>query len=365
MSAVDDTQLKDASEKAPDKTTDAIAANAPAPKSWGEKYGRWSFEFTRDWGINYFINFVIGAVFAYRFDTSKYGARMQHWLDRASGMDKILEAEKRGETIVQKGIWSPSTKRYVLNIITRNQFLLLGGHILLPVMKVMRQHENQIVFWSQHKLDELQEFTGNGNEASKRNLKDYETIQDLRGIAKHGGDLKLTDAEKQVMARHYLDDKVQYQEKHESWGRVLKARIIGMTCSTAAAAGLGWLSGQKYVPALQYKRVLEAPFGRWAAKNVIGKVPFLRTFFAKDPKLIGEYFIADALLTIVSAGVYRMVEKHEENKEGKQENAKEQAPLSTPETKVARSDEKKAEPVVQQVKLDGPISANALAHAVK
>mgnify|MGYP003387318708 FL=1 len=100
---------------------------------------------------------------------------------------------------------------------------------------------------------------------------------------------------------------------------------------------------------MQYKRLRETPFGKWAADNIITKVPGLRTFFAKQPELIGEYFIADAILTTVSAGVYRAVEAADEKKDAEQRAQKKE-----------KKAEAAAQPKVSQVQRDGAVAAREM-----
>ena len=342
---------------------DALAGAAPAQQSWGEKYGAKTLDFTRNWIINYFINFTIGAVFAYKFDTSKTGAKAQNWLNKVSGLTKLglnpktaseqfEEAKKLGNTKLAKEIGGALRRRWAYNLATRNQFLLMGGHVLLPFLKIMKDHEKELTLWTQHKVDQWQEFTGNGNDASKRSLAEYKHIQTLLDAGRHG-DMKEADLSKDdqsLLEKHHINTNFHFEEHKESWLRVLKARLIGMTFSTAASGGLGWLSGQKFIPALQYKRVLETPFGKWAADNIITKVPGLRTFFAQQPELIGEYFIADAILTTVSAGVYRAVEAADEKKDAEQRAQKKE-----------KKAEAAAQPKVSQVQRDGAIAARDMA----
>ena len=313
----------------------ALADAAPASQSWGEKYGARTLSFIRNWIINYFINFSIGAVFAYRFDTSKWGENTQSWLNKVSGLEKLgltvktaskqfKEARKVGDTALAKEIGGALRRRWVLNLATRNQFLLMGGHVLLPFLKVMKDHEKELTLWTQHKVDQWQKFTGHEDEANRRSLAEYDHIQTLLEAGRKG-EMKEADLSKDdrvLLAKHNINTNFHFEEHKESWSRILKARLIGMTFSTAASGGLGWLSGQKFVPWLQYKRLLETPFGRWTADNIITKTPGLRSFFGKKPELIGEYFIADALLTTVSAGVYRAVEAADEKQDKERAAAK-------------------------------------------
>ncbi len=54
----------------------ADAALSPDGQSWGERYGLSTLLFTRNVVINYVINFMIGAVSAYTFETSGFGQRV-------------------------------------------------------------------------------------------------------------------------------------------------------------------------------------------------------------------------------------------------------------------------------------------------
>lgn len=270
-----------------------FAAQAPLKKSWGEKYGTGMFGFLRDWVINYFINFTIGATVAYKWDTSRPGKGLMTWIEKTSEKSTMV---------------SPSVAKYVLRLVTRNQFLLMGGHALLPFLKVMKDNQQQLTFGIGHTLDQLQGALGQGDEASTRALAEYDRAKQLLESKKTGGAVQLTDDDKAMLARHQINEQLQFNETKQSWWSVIIARLIGMTCSTAASGGLGWLSGQNHVGFLKYKPRYEEPFGRWTADKIVTKTPVLRSFFKEQPTLIGEYFLADAILTSVSAGVYNNVE---------------------------------------------------------
>ena len=276
-------------------TEGGLQAHAPTAQSWGERYGLSTLLFTRNWVINYFINFTIGAVGAYKFETSQLGKRTDVWLDRQAAKLSFLK---------------PSTAKFVIAFPTRNQFLLLGGHALLPVLKVMKDNQQRLTLWTSHKLDQLQESLGYGNEASKRSLAEYSHITELMQA---GNPAALTERDKTMLAKHNITNDLKFDEYTQSWWTVIKARLIAMTCSTAASMGLGWISGQKSLPKfLQFRPEVERPFGQWVAKNFITKTPGLRSFFKNRPELIGEYFLDDAILTVVSAGVYNLVEAADE-----------------------------------------------------
>lgn len=281
---------------------DVFAANAGASdqKSWGEKYGTGIFDFTRDFVINYVINFIIGAVSAYKYETSNFGREFNAKIARVSAKSTIIP---------------PKAAEYALRLMSRNQLLLVGGHILLPVLKVMKDHQQKLTFEIGHTLDQLQEVTGNGNRDSKRALSEYERTKQLLESKKNDGALQLSSDDKTMLARKHINDKLEFKETKQSWWNIIKARLIGMTCSTAASGVLGVLSDQSRFPLLQYEPRYEIPFGKWAAKNVVTKTPILRTYFGAEPERFGRYFLADAILTIFSAGTYKIVETFDEKTE--------------------------------------------------
>src|SRR5262249_50850830 len=149
---------------------------------------------------------------------------------------------------VPKGLSS-----WAIKYLTKSQLLLCGGHILLPAVKWMHDHRQRLEFSIGHKLDLAQEFFCHGNEASHRNLKDYERLNDLRETAKQNqkqGNLTpvpLNDDDKKLLARNHVDAQLQFVEDPTTWGRVIKARLMGMLGSVIVSMGMA-LTSQKWLP---------------------------------------------------------------------------------------------------------------------
>jgi len=316
-----------------EKTNPSSPVISPSPantvpfdeKSWGEKYKVQTYSFIRNWLVNYFINFMAAATLTFAFDTSKLGDMFRDTSHKIS--------EKTG---------NPPLTRFIINFMTRTQLLLCGGHVLVPLLKWMKDNEKRLQFRTGHALDVLQESLGRGNAASKRNLMEYSHVSTLVRIGDYNSKEinspivpELSEVDKAMLAKNDINEELQFRDKKQPWKDVIKARLTGVLFTTLLSIGLA-LSSSKSVPkALQFRETYETPWGKWLGDNVFSKIPGAKFFERPAPaaqrtgmtghQLIGEYFIDDAFYTAASKFGFDSMEHKNDKRAAEAEARREEA----------------------------------------
>jgi hypothetical protein len=209
--------------------SDAALAEGKPMQSWGDRHKHGAYHFVRDWVVNYFINFIGAASITYAFDTSKKGERFNSWID-----EKAVQAGKLGPKVHLQEERARGLAKWGIKYFTKTQMLLMGGHILLPALKWMRDHERRLEFRLGHLLDLAQEFFGKGNAASKRNIEEYHRVSELVAIGKYNRKQRdpiavtLSDQDRAMLAKNLVNEDLCFEERPTTWLKVVKARLWGM-----------------------------------------------------------------------------------------------------------------------------------------
>ena len=160
--------------------------------------------------------------------------------------------------------------------------------MLLPPMKFAHDNRNRIEFDMGHRLDQLQDMLGQGNEATKRNLAEYKYISDL--LKAKPADL--SDKDKTLLAKHSISDNFQFNEHRESWKHVLKARATGVSMTTT----LGLLFGatENFKSEKLHMSVIQEKAGELIGSKVLKKV--LPASWISKPEALGKYVFLELIL---------------------------------------------------------------------
>ena len=276
----------------------ATDPNLETQKSWGDKYKEKTLGFVRNVGVNYVVNFLISAVFAYEVEKSAVGAKLN---DFAKGV---------GTQGAKVGI-PKEVGQFVGSFITKVQLLMCGGHALLPFMKYTHDNRRALEFGIGHRLDQLQESMGQGNDASKRRLQEFKVVRGLLKTKPH----ELSEDEKALLAKNCIDEHLRFTERKSSWNHVLKARLGGVAATTSLSVGLalGQSTGKSW---LNFKGLAKDKVGNYLDTKVIPKIPVI------GPKItvpldntLGENMFTEVVYTLFSKLGFDRIEKRQLKKE--------------------------------------------------
>jgi len=303
----------------------SVAAQLPdiEKQSWGEKFKAKTYHFIRDVLINYIVNFMAAASFTYAFDV-KFGERYAKWVNEKTSASK-----------------NPALLKFVIQFMTKTQLLLCGGHVLQPLLKWMKDNRKRLEFRIGHGLDLLQEMLGRGNTESKRSIEEYHRVSELVDIGDHNRKyrdavpVQLNEADKGLLAKHKVDEELQFTDRKQSWVRVITARLTGVLCTTMLSIGLALTNSESNPPKVyDFRNKYEKPWGEWLGNKVIPRIPLMNWLFNnKQPmpisragttghQLIGEYFIDDAIYTAASKLGFDKMEQYIDKKEEAEEARK-------------------------------------------
>lgn len=314
-------------DKAPDDKTmpsgaDAVAAASPPAtpaqqpdanneKSWGDKYKHWVLRKGRNFGINFVVNFIISALGTY--------------IVLESPLNKILQ---KGVDGVAKGAVALGAPKklggFLGEFMVRTQLLLCGGHVLLPPLKSIHDHQKHLEFEIGHKLDILQQSLGRGDAASKRNISEYKYINDLLKAKPK----ELSEADKAMLARQSIGDDFRFKENPESWKHVLKARGLGVTFTTTLSAlfALGSHFGEeKKMPWMDVKHTYLKKYGEKYGEKWLGR---LEKVGIKKPGLLGELIVLELIYTAASKLGFDHMERRQLRKEQEKERMEAETALA-------------------------------------
>ncbi len=279
-----------------------IPSGTYAERSWGDKYKVKTLHIIRDDLVNYIINFIGSAIFAYKVERSP----LQKRFDKA-----INWSGEQGEKIGIPAI----VGRHIGSFFTKTQLLLCGGHAILPFMKYTHDNKKALEFSIGHRLDQFQEFMGHGNAASRRRLKEYKVIKDIFKSKPH----ELSEDEKALLVKNCIGDNLQFNEHRSTWGHVIKARLGGVAFTTALSIGLGFSNAQKTGPfkVLNFNDQLQAPAGKKIAKHLLDPLPMK----IADSQHMGENLFTETIYTLASKLGFDRIEKRQFRKEREAERA--------------------------------------------
>ena len=255
-------------------------------KSWGDKYKQKALRDTRNIGINYFLNAGIAIALTYGVIKSPANKWLQKGVNAVTNGAVALGAHQE-------------LGKFLGEFLVRTQLLLVGGHVLIPPLKYIHDHKRKLEFETGHKLDLLQKFLGRGNAATKRNIAEYKYVKDLLNAKPQ----ELSNDDKALLGKHYIGDNFQFNEKPESWKHVLFARGLGVASTTALSGVLAagsYYGGKDKLnkPWMDVKQKYLKEFGGgFGEKYLAGPLKRIRI---KDPGLVGELIVLEAIYTAAS-----------------------------------------------------------------
>jgi hypothetical protein len=213
----------------------------------------------------------------------------------------------------------------------------------VPVVTWMRNHRKRQEFRIGHLLDLAQEFIGQGNAASKRNIEEYHRVSELVAIGDHNRKQKdpqlvaLTEEDKTLMTRYGIKPDLSFEEHPTTAKNAVCARLMGIVASSTTSIAFT-LASQKWIPEKWRFRRNEKIIGEKVGNKVLARIPFMSRLFNEKPalfpepgketvgglSLIGEYFFDDALLTAASRTMFDRAEKRQMAKMEAERKAREE-----------------------------------------
>jgi hypothetical protein len=289
----------------------AVSTQQPessAEKSWGDKYKEKSFSFLRNVLLNYVVNFGISAAFTYKVMKSNWGQK--HFGENIPGGNTV---DKFAAQVHDKIKIPPGVTKFVTKYFTIAQLLMFGGHAILPLMKYSHDHKKSMEFVIGHRLDQLQEFTGQGNAASKRRLKEYKVVSDILKARPS----ELSEQYKALLAKNGIGDNLQFEERPSKWVHILKARLGGVLATTSLSVALGLASSTK-INMLDFEKFAKDKMGEKIGDRVLKPV-FGRT--VENHKLLGQYVFTELVFTLASKLGFDREERKQFKKQREEEMA--------------------------------------------
>ena len=158
----------------------------------------------------------------------------------------------------------------------------------------------------------MQEFTGQGNAASKQRLEEYKVVTDiLKSRPK-----ELNDTEKELLAKNSIGDNLQFNEYRTQWKHILKSRLGGVAATTTLGVGLGLAIGtrQKW---LDFNGFAENKLGKAIGDKVLKPV---FGSYVEDHKMLGKYAFIEMLYTAASKLGFDRIERQQFKKRQEEGN---------------------------------------------
>jgi hypothetical protein len=274
-------------------------------KSWGDKYKEKGYHFIRNFLLNYVVNFGISAAFTYKVEKSSWGRKLDSSIKQMAdaGQEKLK---------VPSGL-----TEFVAKYFTISQLLMFGGHAIVPLMKYSHDHKKGMELVIGHRLDQLQEMSGNGNAASKRRLEEYKVVTDILKARPK----ELSERDKTLLVKNGIDENLHFNERPSTWGHILKARLGGVLATTSLGVSLGVataIANKTNKDWLNFNKFAEEKAGKMIAENITK--PVLGSH-VENHGLLGKFIFIEMIYTLVSKLGFDRIEHIQRKKRHAQEQA--------------------------------------------
>ncbi len=212
-------------------------------KSWGDRFKELAFGTGKHVVVNYAINTLVAATFAYTFERnlgSWYQKKVAGIIDSTKDFSKDkLALHKIQGTTAYKAV------NYALSAV----FLTAGGTLMLPFMKHGEENRQYYQYKLSKMLDKTQSMLGMSNEDTERNLADYKLVENIAVAKQSGKDSGVSQEEIERLEKKYHfafqdNGNIEFDTVKITWGELLKARAFAIAASMATGAALGASKGK-------------------------------------------------------------------------------------------------------------------------